>query len=165
MLLTQQLTPILLQVDMSMFLIGRKLPTLFVCVCVCTCPWRAPTAPAAGSGPPSGPGTPGSAAPAGPLSASTSSLRSPSRSPPSSEEQQKSMLGVCGRLHIKHRAVCVCFTWMLSVRPYSACGFSETCRRILNTLIRETGHTCVFVCVCVTHRCVSLHGLLHLCVI
>lgn len=32
MLLTQQLTPVLLQVDMSMFLIGRKLPTLCVCV-------------------------------------------------------------------------------------------------------------------------------------
>lgn len=47
-------------------------------------PWREPTDPAAGSGPPSGPGRPGLAAPAGPPSAWRSSLHPPSRSPPSS---------------------------------------------------------------------------------
>lgn len=75
---------------------------------VLTCPWRAPTGPAAGWGPPSGPGTLWSAAPAGPPSASTSSLRSPSRSPPSSEEQQQSMLGVCLHFLITQCTVCVC---------------------------------------------------------
>lgn len=75
---------------------------------VLTCPWRAPTGPAAGWGPPSGPGRLWWAAPADPPSASRSSPRSPSRSPPSSVEPKQSMLGVCLYLLITLCTVCVC---------------------------------------------------------
>lgn len=99
---------------------------------VLTCPWQAPKGPVAGWGPPSGPGMLWLEVPAGPPSASTSSQHPLSRSPLSSEEHHQSMLGVC--LHFlttQCRCVCVRVTCRLSVSPYSAWGFSDTCRWVV----------------------------------
>lgn len=63
---------------------GPDMPEL-----VLTCPWRAPTSPATGWGPRSGPGMLWWAEPAGLPSASASSLHSPSHSPKSSKGQSK----------------------------------------------------------------------------
>lgn len=161
---TQQLTLILLQVDMSMFLIGRKLPTLCVCVYLSLASTDSPCS-RIGTTVWSRYARVGSACRStfcfdifSALAFSFSTVLWGAAAKHAGSLRQAS--------HQAQGCVCLCVFYLDVVCQAILCVwvFRNLQEDFKHFDQRNRSHV-VCLCVCVTHRCVSLHGLLHLCVI